>query len=292
MARLFSGNSLLDTWWFLGFVILSTALSIKCESTDIELDAKATLLHRIDSLNLLLYTFLLTLTILTIWLFKHRRVSWLHETGLAIIYGELRVLQKKKKQNNNRKIKWMNERAQCTSNINVVNDDDAKQCRVFRWHRQTALDKSIFIYCDSFHRHFVSFWQCDLLSCVVCVHHFPVFSIVLPNSHMLITCQRESRERRTSEKRPSLNDGIKVYLLFGFYESRLYMIRYLYFYSFAIYAYISTLALLSSRMKMKPAIWLTIKCNENEYEASEMTSFMLRECDVYVFIGRGLIKYD
>uniref|UniRef100_A0A1B0EWY6 Cation/H+ exchanger transmembrane domain-containing protein n=2 Tax=Lutzomyia longipalpis TaxID=7200 RepID=A0A1B0EWY6_LUTLO len=56
-------------------------------ATDIALDAKATQNHRIDSLNLLLYTFLLTLTVLTIWLFKHRRVSWLHETGLAVIYG-------------------------------------------------------------------------------------------------------------------------------------------------------------------------------------------------------------
>ncbi|XP_077291472.1 na[+]/H[+] hydrogen exchanger 3 isoform X2 [Arctopsyche grandis] len=54
---------------------------------DIALDAKATLLHRIDSLNLLIYTCLLTLTVLTTWVFKHRRVSWLHETGLAVIYG-------------------------------------------------------------------------------------------------------------------------------------------------------------------------------------------------------------
>lgn len=59
------------------------------EATDIELDAKANLMHRIDSLNLLLYTFLLTLTVLTIWLFKHHRVSWLHETGLAVIYGKI-----------------------------------------------------------------------------------------------------------------------------------------------------------------------------------------------------------
>lgn len=49
---------------------------VNAESTDIELDAKAQQLHRIDSLNLLVYTFLLTLTILTVWLFKHRRVSW------------------------------------------------------------------------------------------------------------------------------------------------------------------------------------------------------------------------
>lgn len=87
MARFFSSHSSLEHWGS-GIAILSTLLSINCESTDIELDAKATQLHRIDSLNLLLYTFLLTLTILTIWLFKHHRVSWLHETGLAIIYGE------------------------------------------------------------------------------------------------------------------------------------------------------------------------------------------------------------
>lgn len=60
----------------------------KSPSADIELDAKAQLNHRIDSLNLLLYTLLLTLTVLTIWLFKHRRLRFLHESGLSVIYGE------------------------------------------------------------------------------------------------------------------------------------------------------------------------------------------------------------
>lgn len=71
-------------------IFISDHWMIPCnaEATDIELDAKANLMHRIDSLNLLLYTFLLTLTVLTIWLFKHHRVSWLHETGLAVIYGK------------------------------------------------------------------------------------------------------------------------------------------------------------------------------------------------------------
>ncbi|XP_067621472.1 sodium/hydrogen exchanger 6 [Eurosta solidaginis] len=70
------------------FLLLAALLqSTNATATDIALDAKATLTHRIDSLNLLVYTFLLTLTVLTIWLFKHHRVSWLHETGLAVIYG-------------------------------------------------------------------------------------------------------------------------------------------------------------------------------------------------------------
>ncbi|XP_060515933.1 sodium/hydrogen exchanger 6 [Cylas formicarius] len=60
---------------------------VDAAASDIQLDAKAQSTHRIDSLNLLSYTLLLILTVLTIWLFKHRRVSFLHETGLAVIYG-------------------------------------------------------------------------------------------------------------------------------------------------------------------------------------------------------------
>ncbi|XP_045447717.1 sodium/hydrogen exchanger 7 [Melitaea cinxia] len=76
-------NSLVGSVSYLLYLVVTCQAS----GTDIALDAKATLLHRIDSLNLLIYTCLLTLTVLTIWVFKHRRVSWLHETGLAVIYG-------------------------------------------------------------------------------------------------------------------------------------------------------------------------------------------------------------
>lgn len=54
---------------------------------ELVIDEKESELHRLDSLSLLLYTFLLTLTVLTVWMFKHHRIRYLHETGLAICYG-------------------------------------------------------------------------------------------------------------------------------------------------------------------------------------------------------------
>lgn len=43
--------------------------------------------HIVDSINLLIFTFLLILVILTVWLFKYKKFAYIHETGLAIIYG-------------------------------------------------------------------------------------------------------------------------------------------------------------------------------------------------------------
>ncbi|XP_059849713.1 sodium/hydrogen exchanger 9-like [Hypanus sabinus] len=43
--------------------------------------------HRQDTVQLLIFNFLLILTILTIFLFKHRRVRFLHETGGSMFYG-------------------------------------------------------------------------------------------------------------------------------------------------------------------------------------------------------------
>lgn len=43
--------------------------------------------HKTDSVTILLLMVLLMLTILTIWLFKHKRLRFLHESGLSIIYG-------------------------------------------------------------------------------------------------------------------------------------------------------------------------------------------------------------
>ena len=45
--------------------------------------------HIVESTNLLIFIFLIILVVLTIWLFKHKRLSFVHETGLAIFYGAI-----------------------------------------------------------------------------------------------------------------------------------------------------------------------------------------------------------
>ena len=69
-------------------LLLLAANSARCDEVlDVEVDEKKHLNHVVDSLDLLLYVCLLTLTIVTVWVFKQRRFRYLHESGLAIAYG-------------------------------------------------------------------------------------------------------------------------------------------------------------------------------------------------------------
>ena len=69
-------------------VICHLSLSALCYAPiDVKLDFKAHQIHRVDTLNILAYTLLLSATVVTIWIFKIKRFKYLHETQLTIIYG-------------------------------------------------------------------------------------------------------------------------------------------------------------------------------------------------------------
>ena len=47
------------------------------------------MLHTMDSLNILLYSGLLVLTMLTVYVFRRRQIRFFHESGMIMIYGKL-----------------------------------------------------------------------------------------------------------------------------------------------------------------------------------------------------------
>ena len=64
----------------------SSVYSLPSIELDIS-DSRSEKVHTFDSAALLLIMFLLFLTVITIWVFKAKRIRVFHETGLSLIYG-------------------------------------------------------------------------------------------------------------------------------------------------------------------------------------------------------------
>jgi sodium/hydrogen exchanger-like protein 6/7 len=60
---------------------------LDAEKIESNQEERTTNVHRLDSLNLLIFTTLLVVVVLTIWIFKRRNFRYIHETCLALIYG-------------------------------------------------------------------------------------------------------------------------------------------------------------------------------------------------------------
>ena len=54
---------------------------------EVRMDKKDEQEHRLTTTILLLYVCLMILTVLSIWMLHNRRIPFLHETGLVLIYG-------------------------------------------------------------------------------------------------------------------------------------------------------------------------------------------------------------
>ena len=52
-------------------------------------DERGEEVHTINSLSLLLICWMLGMTVITIWIFKSKRLRILHETGLSLVYGKV-----------------------------------------------------------------------------------------------------------------------------------------------------------------------------------------------------------
>lgn len=87
MSKLFAFQ-ILCLYILYSCVVCQSESEVKPYNIEESADVRAEKDHVSNSLVLLMFMALLILTILSIWVIKHFRLRYIHETGLSILYGK------------------------------------------------------------------------------------------------------------------------------------------------------------------------------------------------------------
>ncbi|CAF1337316.1 unnamed protein product [Adineta steineri] len=118
--------------------------ALDAEKIESKQEERTANVHRLDSLNLLIFTTLLVVVVLTIWVFKRRNFRYIHETCLALFYGFIigAVLRHTSTSDTKTNILKMNDTILPKNNVpNYISFEDSNMSAVYLYSFQGPYQK-------------------------------------------------------------------------------------------------------------------------------------------------------
>ncbi|CAF1396499.1 unnamed protein product [Adineta steineri] len=118
--------------------------ALDAEKIESKQEERTANVHRLDSLNLLIFTTLLVVVVLTIWVFKRRNFRYIHETCLALFYGFIigAVLRHTSSSDTKTNILKMNDTILPKNNVpNYISFEDSNMSAVYLYSFQGPYQK-------------------------------------------------------------------------------------------------------------------------------------------------------